>query len=358
MSTSITARGRALRLVYVYVAAAAAVIALAAVLLSFSGFSVANAADAAWRGAFGSADAVLSSTLVRSIPFMLLGTAVALAFRVGVFNIGGDGQFLIGAALATSVALAPWSMPGWVHLILALGAGAAGGALWGLMPALLRRRWGVFEVLSTLMMNFVAVHVISYLVRGPLQEPTRIYPQSSTFAEGVRLPSVLDGTRLHVGIYLAIVICVLGWIWLFSRESGLRARLTGANPIAAESAGRIDTARTSFRVFIVSAALCGLAGSVEVLGVTFALYENLSPGYGFIGVAVALLAVLHPLGVLASAVVLAAIDAGAGAMQRDAGIPSVTAWAVQALLVLAVLAGRALVNRARAQDVPRTPVTA
>lgn len=329
----------------IYSALLATVVLIAAALLQLSGYSVAESAGALWRGAFGSADALLSSTLVRAVPFMLLGTAIALAFRVGVFNVGGDGQFLAGAAACTWVALAGMSMPGPARLVLALFVGALAGALWGLLPALLRRRWGVFEVLSTLMMNFIAAYTISYLVRGPLQEPSGIYPQSATVSSAVRLPLMLNGSRLHVGIVVAIACAVVAWVWLTFREGGLRTRLTGANPVAAASAGRIDTAAVSFRVFVASAALCGFAGAVEVLGVTFALYENLSPGYGFTAIAVALLAGLHPLGIIASAILFAALDAGASAMQREAGVPSVMVWVVQALLVLAVLAARALAQR-------------
>jgi len=322
-----------------------AVAAIAATLLQLSGYSVTASASALWHGAFGSVDALLSSTLVRAVPYMLLGTAIALSFRVGVFNVGGDGQFLAGAAACTWAAVAGTWMPGPARLLLALLAGALAGALWGLLPALLRRRLGVFEVLSTLMMNFIAAYTISYLVRGPLQEPSGIYPQSVTISSDVHLPLIVNGTRLHIGFVIAISCAVIAWLWLTFRESGLRVRLTGANIFAAESAGRIDTGAVSFRVFVASAALCGFAGAVEVLGVTFALYENLSPGYGFTAIAVALLAGLHPVAVIASAILFAALDAGASAMQREAGVPSVVVWVVQALLVLAVLAARALAER-------------
>lgn len=330
-----------------YTLAVVVVLALAAALLRVTGHGVLSSAAAAWRGAFGSADAVLSSTLVRAVPFMLLGVAVALSFRVGVFNIGGDGQFLAGATGATWAALAASSTPAWLRILLALVAGAATGALWGLAPALMRRYWRVFEVLSTLMMNFIAAYAVSYLVRGPLQEPLGIYPQSAVFPGSVRLPIIVSGTRLHAGILIAVACCVAAWVWLTFREAGFRARLTGANPVAASTAGGIDTAAVSFRVFVASAAICGIAGATEVLGVTFALYENLSPGYGFTGIAVALLAGLHPLWIPVTGVVLAALDAGASAMQREAGVPSVTAWVVQALLILAVLAGRALPRLAK-----------
>jgi general nucleoside transport system permease protein len=334
------------RIARVYAGAIGAVIVLGVAFLYLAGHDVEQSLGALWRGAFGSYDAIVSSTLVRAVPLMLLGIAVAVAFRVGVFNVGGDGQFLAGAAASTWIALLV-QIPGALKVPLALLVGAAAGALWGLIPAILRRRWGVFEVLSTLMMNFIAAYGVSYLVRGPLQEPTRIYPQSAAIANDSQLPLLLPGTRLHAGFVIAIACAVSAWIWLSFRESGFRARMTGANPVAAASAGLIKTGAVTFRVFLASAALCGLAGAVEVLGVTFALYENLSPGYGFTAIAVALLAGLHPLGVIVSAVLMAALDAGASAMQREAGVPSVTVWVIQALLVLAVLATRAFAEHHR-----------
>jgi ABC-type uncharacterized transport system permease subunit len=331
--------------VLAYAVAIAAVAVVSGALLRVSGYDVSQSARALWGGAFGSPDAFVSSTLVRAIPLLIMGSAIALAFRVGVFNVGGDGQFLAGAAASTWVALLATRLPSLIAIVLALVAGALAGALWSVLPALFRRRWGVFEVLSTLMMNFIAGYLISYLVRGPLQEPTGVYPQSPTISTALQLPIIFPGSRLHAGFIIAL-LCVAGaWVWLSRRAGGFNALVTGANPIAATSAGRIETGAVAFRVFVAGAALCGLAGAIEVLGVTFALYENLSPGYGFSAIAVALLAGLHPLAVLPSAVFLAALDAGAGAMQREAGVPSVTVWVIQALLVLAALAARVLRNR-------------
>jgi simple sugar transport system permease protein len=322
-----------------------AVAAVAASILMVSGYDVGESATALWRGAFGSTDAFVSSTLVRAVPLLLMGTAIALTFRVGVFNVGGDGQFLAGAATAVWLALSLPSWPRSFAVPLALLAGTMAGGMWSILPAFFRRRWGVFEVLSTLMMNFIAAYLISYLVRGPLQEPTRVYPQSATVPDALHLPIVIAGTRLHAGLLLALGCVVAAWLWLSRREGGFKARVTGSNPIAASSAGRIDTGAVTFRAFVGGASLCGLAGAVEVLGVTFALYENLSPGYGFTAIAVALLAGLHPLAVVPSAVLFAALDAGASAMQREAGVPSVTVWIIQALLILAALAAKALHDR-------------
>jgi simple sugar transport system permease protein len=194
------------------------------------------------------------------------------------------------------------------------------------------------EVISTIMLNFVAQYLTGWLVRGPLQEPTRVNPQSATLAPELQLPMLLDGTRLHAGVLLMIVVAIAVWWWLRSTASGFRVRAVGATVTAAASAGGIDVPHALFGAFLVSGLLAGFAGSVEYTGITYALYENFSPGYGYTAIAVALLARLHPLGVLATALLFGALEAGANAMQRDAGVPSVVVSVVEALLILLVLA--------------------
>lgn len=322
-----------LALIAVGLAALAAV--LAAVLL-VGGYPAGPALHALWSGAVGSWYAFTSATLVRAVPLMLAGGAVAIAFRAGVFNVGAEGQLLAGAAAGTAVALA---LPGGGLLTAAaaLCAGALAGAAWASIAALLRSRYGVLEVISTIMLNFVALHALSTLVRGPLQEPTRVYPQTLSIADSVRLPQLPGAGRLHVGIVLAVALLAAGG-WIMRRTAiGFRIVAMGENPAAAASAGLIDTARLSFGAFLLSGAIAGLAGAVEVLGVTFALYENISPGYGYTAIAVALLAGLDPWRVILSATLFAALEAGGGAMQRDAGVPSAIVSVIEALLILSVV---------------------
>jgi ABC-type uncharacterized transport system permease subunit len=297
------------------------------------GGATAAALDALWRGSVGSWYALTSATLVRAIPLMLTGTAVAIAFRAGVFNIGAEGQLLAGAAAGAAVALVlPQGGP--LAIGIALLAGVAGGALWAGIAALLRRRFGVLEVISTIMLNFVALYGVSWLVRGPLQEPTHAYPQSLPIAASMHLWRIPGAGRLHVGIVLAVLVSVAsGWL-LRETAAGFRVRAAGENPAAAASAGLIDVGATTTGAFLVSGALAGLAGAIEVLGVTFALYEDISPGYGYTAIAVALLARLDPWLVVLSATLFAALEAGAGAMQRDAGVPSTMVAIVEALLIL------------------------
>ena len=281
--------------------------------------------------------ALLADALVRATPLMLAGLAVALAFRGGVFNIGAEGQLLVGAAASTAVTLALGEALGACVMFAAALSGAAAGALWAMIAAELKRRFRVLEIISTIMLNFIAIHLVSYLVRGPLQEPTRVFPQTESIPIAARLPVILPDTRLHLGFAIAVVLALaLGW--LLNRTAwGFRVRASGIAPRAAWSAGRVNVGKTSFMVFVMSGALAGLAGSIEVSGVTFALYENLSPGYGYTAIAVALIAALNPVGVIASGIFFGVLQTGAIALQREFAIPSSLASVAEATLILAVL---------------------
>ena len=313
-------------------------IAMLAVLLIATGHEVIPALSAMVNGAFGSYYAITSATIVRMVPLALAGLAVSVAFRAGILNIGAEGQLLVGAAAATAISGPLDGVPWFIGIPVMLVAGAMAGGVWAAIAGALRLRFGVLEVISTIMLNFVAQYLTGWLVRGPLQEPTRVNPQSVTLAPELQMPVLLDGTRLHAGVLLVVIVAVGVWWWLRSTASGFRLRAVGATPTAAASAGGIDVPRTMFGAFLVSGLLAGLAGSVEYTGITYALYENFSPGYGYTAIAVALLARLHPLRVLATALLFGALEAGANAMQRDAGVPSVVVSVVEALLILLVLA--------------------
>ena len=326
------------------VSVAAIIVVLVSALLAVSGFGVGAAFRSLLSGSIGSSYAISSATLVRAIPLVITGLAVALAFRAGVLNIGAEGQLLVGAAASTATVLASGANGRWI-VPVALISAAIAGAAWAYLPAVLKLRRGVLEVISTIMMNFVALHAVGYLVRGPLQEPTGIYPQSAILSEAVRLPLLIERTRLHVGGFIALVLAIAVWYFLRHTAAGFRFVAVGANADAARSAGLVDVSRVRMRAFLLSGALAGLAGGVEVLGVTYALYENLSPGYGYTAIAVALLAALHPLGVILSGAGFGALQAGAVAMQRDAGVPSVIAAVVEALIVLGLLSAAVLTPR-------------
>ncbi len=317
-----------------------------AVLLAVSGYSVPAALSALWHGAFGSWAVLASGTLVRATPLLFAGLAVAVAFRAGILNIGAEGQLLAGAAAATAVAVTVSPQLGLAGAGLALVAGVAAGGLWAGIAAFLRQQFGVLEVISTIMLNVIMLHLTGLLVRGPLQEPTATFPQSALIDQALRLPRLVPGTRLHAGVVLAVCSALLVWWFLRSTARGFRLRMTGANPRAAASAGGIHVARVATSAFIASGAIAGLGGAVEVTGVTFALYENLSPGYGYTAIAVALLARLNPMAAIGSAVVFGALEAGAAAMQRDAQVPAGMVGVAEACVILVLLASEWIGARA------------
>lgn len=327
-----------LRMALVLVATVATIAAVVLLIIQAGGADPAVALRALWDGAFGSPFAILSATLVRATPLLFVGLAVGLAFRAGVLNIGAEGQLLAGATAAVALGLAIGTLPRAVALPLVLVAGAAGGGVWAGIAAWLKRRFGVLEVISTLMLNFIAAHGVSYAVRGPLQEPTHAYPQTIALSPAARLPGMIAGHRLHWGFAVAVVLAVGMWWFLSRTAAGFRVRAVGAGALAARSVGRIDDARVASWVFVASGALAGLGGASEATGVTYALYEGISPGYGYSAIAVALLARLHPLAIIGSALFFGALEAGAAAMQRDANVPSVLAMVIEACMVLGLLA--------------------
>lgn len=302
-----------------------------------------------WEGAFGSGYAVVSATLVRATPLLFVGLAVALAFRAGVLNIGAEGQLILGAIAASAVALALPTWPRPLVILLMLVAGGLAGGLWAGIAAALRHRFGVLEVISTIMLNFVAVALISWTVRGPLQEPTRVYPMSESFAEAARWPFLVSGQRLHLGFVVGLAAAVVLWFVLSRTALGFRIRAVGAGARAAESAGRLSAARVTAQAFVASGVLAGLAGASEVGGVTWALYEGISPGYGYTAIAVALLARLDPRWVVVSAIGFGALEAGGASMQRSAGVPAVAVQIITATLLLSVLAATRWQARRRAE---------
>ncbi len=307
-------------------------VAVLGLLLLLLGANPLRALAALVSGAFGDRLA-LENTILRMCPLLLVGLGVALAFRCGVWNIGGEGQLYLGALAATALAtrVAP-ETPAWVLIPLSVGGGALAGALWGGIAAALRVGRGVSEVLSTILLNFIALLCVAYAVHGPLQEAAHAYPQSALFPAAARLGFLPGLGRVHTGLALALVLPALVWFGLFRTAAGLRLRAVGLAPEAARYAG-IRPEREIVRVLLVSGGLAGLAGALEVSGVTGRLFENLSAGYGFTAIAVALLARLNPLGVLPAAAFFAALSTGSGAMQRLAHVPSVTVQVIEALVI-------------------------
>lgn len=315
---------------------------LLSAFLTLAGYDTMTALAALWDGAAGSRYAIFSATLVRAIPLLLLGLAFAVGARAGGFNIGMEGQFAAGAIAATWSGLLIGDLPPPVAVTVVLLSGGLAGAAWMLVPVAMRLRFGVTEVITTLLLNFVAEATVSWMVAGPLQEASGGYPQSDPVAMAARLPRLLPDARLHAGLLLALLLAAVLWVAFRRTGWGFRLRAVGAGPTAASTVGGIAPLRVLAGALILSGALAGLGGAVEVSGVSFALYQQLSPGYGFTAIAVALLGRLHPGGIVLAALFFGGLEAGAGAMQRDAGVPAVAVQVVQAvvLLTLVILARR------------------
>jgi len=316
------------------VVAAGAALGASAIAVGLAGADPLLALGALARGALGDRFA-LGDTLLKSCPLLLTGLAVAVAFRTGIWNIGAEGQLLVGALGATAVGGATGALPFPLPLVAALATGAAAGALWAACAAVLRVTRNVSEVIATIMLNFIAARLVGWAVHGPLMEAGARYPQSDPLPATALLP-LLAG-RVHLGIVLAAVLALATWLLLFRTAAGFRWRAVGQNPGAARVAG-FAPARALVLAMLASGALAGLAGAIEVLGVTGRLFEQFSGGQGYTAIAVALLARLHPGGVVLAALFFGGLAAGSGAMQRVAGVSAVLVAVVQAATILALLA--------------------
>ena len=301
-------------------------------LIVLAGKNPLTAYQALWGGAFSNPGA-LTGTLTKATPLMLTGLAVAFGFRCGLFNIGGEGQLLVGALAA---ALAGTYLAGWprlIHLTLAVGAGIVAGGAWAIVPAVLKVKRGVHEVISTIMMNWIAVYMVHYLVVVPFKAPGEM-PATRPIAETAKLGLLVGPpNRLSAGILLALACVVIVYILLNRTSVGYEIRAVGLNPHAAEYAG-IDAGRNAILALVVSGALAGLAGVTEILGTFHRFYDGFSPGYGFDGIPVALLARNNPWGIVLTALLFGALRNGSITMQVEAGVSKEIVYAVQGMIII------------------------
>lgn len=306
-----------------------------AVLLWISGVSPLAAFGALFRGAVGSWDRV-AFALNRSTPYIIAGVGVALCFRAHLFNIGAEGQIVIGGLAASWVALNLDTWPGAIVILLSILAAAAAGAAWSLIAAVIRLKRGVHEVLSTLLLNFVGILLVSEALHGEMGEPGAGFPQSPMFQNSTWLAKLMPGTDMHIGIVVAAIMAVAAHLLLWRTTLGFRLRVLGASSTAAAYAG-ISFARCTLAVMAMAGALAGMAGSIEVLGMHYRLIEGFSAGFGFNAVAVALLASTNPLAVLPAGLFVGFLEAGALAMQREVGVPSSLVFVIQGVTMTFVL---------------------
>jgi len=302
----------------------------------------------------------ISESLLAATPLIFTGLAVALGFRAGLFNIGGEGQLYLGAMFAGFIGFSVLGLPWFIHLPLAVAFGFVGGALWGFIPGILKARTGAHEVIVTIMLNYVAYRLLDWILRQPFyQRPDRSDPISPVVEPSAVIPPIIDGLRLHWGFALALVAAaVVSWL-LFRSTLGFEFRAVGLNPSAARYAG-MSISRTLVLVMAISGGLAGLAGTTEILGVNKALTPGFSPGYGFDGIAVALLGGSSPLGVVLAAILFGVLRAGATPMQSATGIPIDLVVVIQALVIMFVAAPRLIreIYRIRVPETTGTEVVA
>jgi len=292
------------------------------------------------KGGFGSVFA-WSETLTRAIPLILTGLAATVAFKARLFNIGAEGQFFAGALAAVAVGGmhggTGFELPVWLLFPLMMLAAAIAGALLLLGPALMKSKLGVDEVVTTLLINFIVLLGVSAMLDGPMKDPTAMgWPQSVSLQSDLELSKLVAQTRLHTGLLWAASLAVIVWALFKYTVIGFDIRAVGANARAAAFAG-VPVTRTVVLVALISGALAGLAGAIEVAGRTSYVTLDMSPGYGYSGIVIAMLAGLNPLGVLAAAIFVAGVLVGADTMSRAIGVPTYIADVIVAASLIAVL---------------------
>jgi simple sugar transport system permease protein len=279
----------------------------------------------------------ITESLATSTPYIFAGLAVAVGFRCGLFNIGAEGQFGIGALTSAFVGYSLKGLPWFIHLPLALLAGAAGGAAWGAIPGYLKAKFGAHEVVNTIMMNYISFRLSDWLLNGPMKA-TGFRPVTATIEVSAELPRLFpEPLRLNWGFFLALLAAYLVYWFLFKTTLGFEIRAVGSNPNAAKYAG-MNIVRNFVLVMTLSGALAGLAGTSQVLGIDHWVGQGFSAGYGFDSIALALLGKSHPLGVVLAALLFGTLRSGATRMQSLAGIPIDIISIIQGLVIIFIAA--------------------
>jgi general nucleoside transport system permease protein len=331
----------ALRKAGVPLLSALAAMLVGSIIIKVSGYDPVEAYRALLQGAFGG-PMQIGETIMRSTPLIFTGLAVAYGFRANLFNIGAEGQLFMGALAAAYFGLLLGGWPTWASLPAIIVLGALAGAAWAFIPALLKAKVGAHEVITTMMFSWIALYTVSWLVNGPIRgsseiPQTKLLPQSAWFPTFDQLIPGVPPSRAHLGFAVAVVLAIVVWLVLKYTTLGFHTRAVGFNPSAAENGG-ISIASTTIKALCISGALAGLAGVSEVLGVQHRLFDQFSSGFGFTGIAVALLAKNHPIGVIFAAMLFGALSAGASTMQLVANVPSRLIDIIQALIIFFVAA--------------------
>ena len=319
---------------------------IAAIMLVVLDASPVEGFQAMFEGAFGSGDALIA-TVLKATPLLFVGVGITIAFRANVINIGGEGQMVLGGLFATMAALLLGDLPAFVMLPAVIIAGMLGGAIWGAIPGFLKAYYRVSEILSTIMLNIVAVQLMNYLLRGPLLDPAEIergtrIPQTERLPETADLPLILNSDRFHIGPLLAVLAAIAAYILLWRTPLGYRLRAVGQNVDASRYAG-IPVKRTIVTAMMLSGAMCGLAGAVLVFGseshrmVTDGSTAGFTGSAGFNGIVAALFGALHPLWTIPASFLFGGLLVGGNALQRAVQVPSALILAINGIVVVLVV---------------------
>ena len=316
---------------------------LSSVLILVVGAEPVVAFRALIAGAFGNKNSI-AETLLKATPLLLAALGMCSAFKCRIWNIGAEGQLYMGALIATIAGIyLPFSSKTIAIPVLVL-AGFLGGGCWAAIPGWLKGRFGVSEIITTIMMNYIAIYLVSYSVHHPLRDPAGYLPQSPSLVDSASLPVLLAKTRLHFGIILGVIGAFILYGIFKKTTLGYQMRVVGHNPLAGKYGG-MNVGRVILISMIISGGFAGIAGMGEVAGVHHRLLENVSSGYGYTAIVIALLSYLHPLVVIPVSILFAGLMVGADSMQRVAGLPAALAFVVQGLIVLSVLGSEYFVRK-------------
>lgn len=275
----------------------------------------------------------VGNSLMKTTPLIFTGIAIAYGFRGNVFNIGAEGQFIVGAIVASWAGVSLGTLPSIILIPFILIMAMAAGALWALVPGLLKVRMSVSEIITTIMFNYIAIRLLGFFVKGPLKEAGQTAPQTAKIAQNAMLPDLIPRTTLHLGFLIALAAAVIVYYILFRTRHGFEVRSVGFNPLGSKTSG-IRVEKVALSTMLISGGIAGMGGAVEMLGVANRLYEGFNTGIGYTAIAVSLLANSNPVGVIFSAYVFGILNVGSGALQRMAGISSTFVKITQGIIIL------------------------
>ncbi|MDZ7792314.1 MAG: ABC transporter permease [Spirochaetia bacterium] len=316
------------------------ILALSVVLILSVGSDVQESFVSFFRGIFGSLYG-FSEVLVRATPLVMAGLGVSIGFKTGFINIGAEGQIYLGAIAVTTIAFLLPGLPSVFAILLGITAGFIAGGVWALIPGYLKARFGISEVINTIMFNYIAINILGILVRSVLKDPEYPLPMSPQLPDGYIFPMLMYPTRLHLGFLIAVIAMVLVYVLMWKSAPGYKLRVVGLNQRASLCSG-IPVRKYIVLSSLLSGGLAGIAGVGEIAGIHNKLLEGFSPGFGYVAIIVALLGKNNPFGVMAAGLGIAALQVGSLSMQRQAGVPASISWIIMGSIVLLILSRRSL----------------